>query len=103
MPCIKEDVMSRFQVILRESTIGLIVFAAWLSPSGQAQNFKPVCGNPHLPSTKATLMDQSKCGAEGIGDAAETQQNEAKNNFCPRSQKAAAIDFKQLAALQKEV
>jgi len=94
--------MSRFNCGVK-TAVALIAFAVWLSPGGDAETFKPACPKPHLPSTKATLMDKSKCGLEGIGDAGEALQNAAKNNFCPQTQNPATIDFEQLAALQKEV
>lgn len=43
--------------------------------------FQPSCANPYFPSDAPTAMDGASCGLSGNGGA-ETNQNDAKNNFC---------------------
>jgi hypothetical protein len=67
--------------------------------SAQAQT----CANPFFPGP-ATAIDSSTCTLAG-NDGAETNQNEAKNNFCPSTAAAAAkpIKISDMVALQKKV
>jgi hypothetical protein len=59
------------------------------------------CPSPKFPGP-ATPIDTSTCTLEGNGGA-ETNQNEAKNNFCPTTTAASPLKISDLVALQKKV
>jgi hypothetical protein len=61
------------------------------------------CANPVFPGP-ATAIDSSTCTLAG-NDGTETNQNEAKNNFCPSTATARAqpITIANMVALQKTV
>jgi hypothetical protein len=61
--------------------------------------FNQSCSAPHFPAM-ATPID-SACGIEGKGGA-ETNQNEAKNNFCA-SDPAKPVTLAEMVALQQKV
>jgi hypothetical protein len=72
-----------------------LLLAAGLSCHAQT------CPNPRFPGPP-TPIDTSTCAVAGNGGA-ETNQNEAKNNFCPTSTAAAPMKISDLVALQKQV
>jgi hypothetical protein len=86
------------------STAAVILTAAALAAvttPAQAQS----CASPVLPTSKATVIDTSTCKVIG-SDGAETNQNEAKNNFCPTTATAGApnpITIADMVALQTKV
>lgn len=69
-------------------------------PAPADQNFSPTCDSPSFPSPDATPID-SACGLAGSGRQ-ETNQNEAKNNFCA-SGDPTPKSFDDLRKLQTQV
>ena len=59
------------------------------------------CPSPLFPGP-ATAIDSSTCTLVG-NDAAETNQNQAKNNFCPTASAAAPITIARMVTLQTTV
>ena len=69
------------------------------TPSGGAVAFTQSCSAPHFPAA-ATPIDGA-CGIEGKGGA-ETNQNEAKNNFCA-ADPAKPVTLADMITLQQNV
>jgi hypothetical protein len=67
-----------------------------------SREFSQTCENPHYPPNSApTSIDESSCTVAGNGGP-ETQQNEAKNNFCAIGP-SKSIAIQDLTNLQEQV
>jgi hypothetical protein len=85
---------------LRTITLFLLAGAA-VELSLNAQSFDQTCASPLFPQSGQASIDSSTCTIEGSGGK-ETNQNRAKNNFCPSSP-VAAITIDDLVTLQDKV
>ena len=63
-----------------QPSIGVSTNASTDQPQGKP-GFAQTCAEPHFPIATPSPLDGTACGPAGNG-AAETWQNEAKNNFC---------------------
>lgn len=92
-----------FRRTLRFRVLGTVVVTMTALLATIARAGAQTCANPFFPGP-ATAIDSSGCGLAGNGGA-ETNQNDAKNNFCPSTGTAAPQPMKiaDLVALQKTV
>jgi hypothetical protein len=79
----------------------LLLAGAPVEISLHAQSFDQTCSSPLFPQTGQTAMDRANCAVEGSGGK-ETNQNKAKNNFCPAAD-VAPIGIEDMIALQGKV
>lgn len=92
-----------FRGAKRIKMIAAVVVTMTALPATVARADAQTCANPFFPGP-TTAIDTSTCGLAGNGGA-ETNQNDAKNNFCPSTGTAAPQPMKisDLVALQKKV
>ncbi len=92
----------KIMLLLRAAGVFILTMAMVDSISTPAQ--AQTCANPLFPGL-ATAIDSSTCTVVG-NDSKETNQNTAKNNFCPAAATAATpkpITIAQMVALQTKV
>jgi hypothetical protein len=82
------------------SLAGLLIAGTSFTLAVSADSLTQTCPAPQFPQPATTQID-SVCGVSGSGGS-ETNQNQAKNNFCPTSA-ATPITIADMVALQNKV